>query len=148
MSVAIRFSRLTRFSRLASNLASGVFGLRRRLAFGLPAGLIAGLLLAAALIVLPAGDVARADALDDERARGTIGERYDGYLAIRDPSASANARQLVEDINAKRRKLYSEVSTREGATSDSVGRIYAREIVENVPAGTWILRENGEWVRK
>jgi len=29
-----------------------------------------------------------------------------------------------------------------------VGRIYAREIVKNVPPGTWILREDGQWVRK
>lgn len=137
-----------RFSKLASTLASGVFGLHRRLSNSLPVALIAGLILAVALIFLPAGDVARADALDDARARGTVGERYDGYLAIRDPSAPASARQLVEEINAKRRQLYGQVSAREGATIDAVGRIYAREIIGNVPAGTWILRENGQWVRK
>lgn len=137
-----------RFSNLASSLASGVFGLRRRLAGGLPFGLVIGLVLAAALILLPAGDVARADALDDERAKGSIGERFDGYAAVRDPSASAAARTLVEDINAKRRQLYNQVSTREGTTIEAVGRIYAREIVENVPPGTWILRENGQWARK
>lgn len=137
-----------RFSSLASSLVSSVFGLRRRLAGGLPFGLVTGLLLAAALILLPAGDVARADALDDGRAQGTIGERFDGYAAIRDPSASPSTRKLVEDINAKRRQLYNQVSTREGTTIDAVGRIYAREITDNVPSGTWILRENGQWVRK
>lgn len=137
-----------RFSNLASSLASGVFGLRRRLAGGLPFGLAIGLLLAAALMLLPAGDVARADALDDGRAQGSIGERFDGFAAVRDPSAPENARQLVEDINAKRRQLYNQVSTREGTTIDAVGRIYARKIVENVPPGTWILREDGQWVRK
>jgi uncharacterized protein YdbL (DUF1318 family) len=106
------------------------------------------LLLAAALVLLPAGDGARADALSDARAAGTVGERYDGYLALRNPSAPAGARQLVEDINAKRRQLYNQVSTREGTTIDSVGRIYAREIVGNVPPGTWILQENGQWVQK
>ena len=84
-----------RYSRLAFGLASGVFGLRHRLAVGLPIGLVIGLLLAAALILLPAGDAARADALDDERARGTIGERFDGYLAVRDRSAPASARGAI-----------------------------------------------------
>ena len=137
-----------RFSRMSSSLASVLFGLRRRLAVGAPIGLVVGLLLAATLILIPAGSVARADALADERARGTIGERFDGFLAIHDSSATASARQLVENINAKRRKLYNEVSTREGTTIDAVGRIYAREIVETVPPGTWMLRENGQWVRK
>lgn len=136
------------FSRLASNLASGIFGLRRRLPTRLPLGLVVGLLLTAALLLMPAGDVARADALDDARAQGAIGERFDGFAAIRDPSAPASARKLVEDINAKRRKLYSEVSTREGTTIEAVGRIYARQIVDIVPAGTWILQENGQWARK
>ncbi len=137
-----------RFSSLASSLASGIFGLRRHLAVRLPFGLVIGLMLTAALLLLPAGDVARADALDDARAQGAIGERFDGFAAIRDPSASPNTRQLVENINAKRRRLYNEVSTREGTTIASVGRIYARQIVGIVPPGTWILRENGQWVRK
>ena len=137
-----------RFSSLASNLASGIFGLRRRLPTRLPLGLVVGLLLTVALLLLPAGDVARADALDDARAQGTIGERFDGFAAVRDPSATTGARKLVEDINAKRRKLYNEVSTREGTTIEAVGRIYAREIVDIVPAGTWILRENGKWAKK
>lgn len=110
--------------------------------------MLVGLLLALAVAVLPAGDVAWADALDDERARGSVGERYDGYLVLRDSAAPASTRQLVADINAKRRQLYSEVSTRENTTVEAVGRIYAREIVEIVPSGTWILRENGQWVQK
>jgi len=114
----------------------------------LPVGFVLCLLLAAMLIVLPAGDGARADALSDARTQGTVGERFDGYLALRNPSAPASARQLVEDINTKRRQLYNRVSTREGTTLDAVGRIYAREIVGNVPPGTWILRENGQWVQK
>ncbi len=145
----------TRFSKLASNLTSGARKLSRRFVAGVPAGLpkslptglIAGLLVAA-LLLMPVGGAALADALDDARASGAIGERFDGFLAVRDPSAPASARQLVEEINAKRRAVYSEVSAREGATLDSVGRIYAKEIVENVPPGTWVLRENGQWVQK
>ncbi|NNE84005.1 MAG: YdbL family protein [Alphaproteobacteria bacterium] len=104
--------------------------------------------LTAALLLIPAGVVARADALDDARAQGAIGERFDGFAAVRDPGASPDIRKLVEDINAKRRKLYNDVSTKEGTTIDAVGRIYARQIVGIVPAGTWILNENGQWVRK
>jgi uncharacterized protein YdbL (DUF1318 family) len=141
-------SKPIRFSSLALHPISGLFELRRHLILPSPVAMAMALLLAAALVLLPAGDGARADALSDARAAGTVGERYDGYLALRNPSAPAGARQLVEDINAKRRQLYNQVSTREGTTIDSVGRIYAREIVGNVPPGTWILQENGQWVQK
>lgn len=141
-------SKPIRFSSPASQPIFGLFELRRRLILGSPVAMAMGLLLAAMLVLLPVGDGARADALSDARAAGTVGERFDGYLALRDPSAPASARQLVEDINAKRRQLYNQVSTREGTTLDAVGRIYAREIVGKVPPGTWILQENGQWVRK
>ncbi len=137
-----------RFSSLASHPISSIVQLRRRLIAGSPVALAIGLLLAVMLVLLPVGDTARADALSDARAAGTVGERFDGYLALRDPSAPASARQLVEDINTKRRQLYNQVSTREGTTIDAVGRIYAREIVGTVPRGTWILQENGQWVQK
>ncbi len=141
-------SKLIRFSNLTSNLTPRVFGLRRRPIVRVPVGSVLGLLLAAVLVLLPAGDGVRADALSDARAQGTVGERFDGYLALRAPSAPASARQLVENINSKRRQLYNQVSTREGTTLDAVGRIYAREIVNNVPPGTWIQREKGQWVQK
>lgn len=137
-----------RFSNLASHPVARLFELWRRLVPGSPVALAIGILLAAMLVLLPVGDTARADALADARAAGTVGERFDGYLALRDPSAPASARQLVEEINTKRRQLYNQVSTREGTTIDAVGRIYAREIVGTVPPGTWILQENGQWVRK
>ena len=136
------------FSSLASQPIYGHIEPLRRLILGPSVTTAMALLLAALLVLLPVGDGARADALSDARAAGTVGERFDGYLALRDPSAPASARQLVEDINAKRRQLYNQVSTREGTTLDAVGRIYAREIVNTVPRGTWILQENGQWVQK
>lgn len=142
MSAAIRFSRSPR------RLASWVFRSRRRPSARLPIGLVSAVLLAVALVTMPVGAGARADALDDARAQGLVGERFDGYLAVRDPAAPASTRQLVEAINAKRRQVYGDVAARQGANVDAVGRIYAREIVQKVPPGTWILQESGQWVRK
>jgi len=142
MSAAIRFSKSAR------RLASGVFGPYRRLSARLPIGLVSAALLAVALVTMPVGNSARADALDDARAQGLVGERFDGYLAVRDPATPASTRQMVEDINAKRRQVYGDVAARQGASVDAVGRIYAREIVQKVPPGTWILQENGQWMRK
>jgi hypothetical protein len=31
---------------------------------------------------------------------------------------------------------------------DQIGRVYAAEIFRNAPAGTWFLRDDGQWTRK
>ena len=36
----------------------------------------------------------------------------------------------------------------QGAPVEEVGKVYALEISQKAPAGTWFLGENGNWVRK
>lgn len=84
-----------------------------------------------------------ADNLENLRASGAIGERYDGYVVAREPGASAEA----EAINAKRRIIYQEKAAAQGIAVDQVGKVYAEEIFKKVPAGTWI-QVNGNWIKK
>jgi uncharacterized protein YdbL (DUF1318 family) len=91
---------------------------------------------------------AQADSLDTARAQGVVGERYDGLAVVRDKNASAAIRNMVTDINGQRQKLYDERAASEGAPVDQVGRVYARQIFQSVPSGTWFLQENGQWVQK
>src|SRR3546814_10148037 len=67
-------------------------------------------LLAAATLVLPllAGPAA-AQSLDELRASGKVGERYDGFAEARDPAVAAQ----VKEINAKRTAIRSEEHTSE-----------------------------------
>lgn len=101
---------------------------------------LTGLLLAAAL-------PASADVLDDLRVAGAVGERFDGLLVVRDAKAKG-AKAKVEEINAKRLKIYAKHAGQDGATVAHVGAIYAEEIMENAPKGTWFLQANGNWTRK
>jgi uncharacterized protein YdbL (DUF1318 family) len=91
---------------------------------------------------------AQADSLDTARVQGVVGERYDGLAVVRDKNASAAIRNMVTDINGQRQKLYDERAASEGAPVDQVGRVYARQIFQSVPSGTWFLQENGQWVQK
>lgn len=86
--------------------------------------------------------------LDSARAAGTVGERYDGYAVVRGSGAGADVRALVDDVNAKRRAIYEKRAASEGVSVDQVGRVYAQEIFQAAPAGTYFLTEGGEWVRK
>ncbi len=104
---------------------------------------LAGLLLALMLPSLPAA----ADVLDNLRATGAVGERFDGLLELRDAKAKG-AVAKVKEINAKRRKIYAKRAAQDGASPEQVGAVYAQEIMEQAPRGTWFLGNNGKWIRK
>ncbi len=97
---------------------------------------------AAALFPLAAG----AQSLNELRASGAVGEGYDGFARVR--KAGGGARSVVDAVNAKRRAIYAERAKEQGTTADQVGRVYARQILTKAPAGTWFLKESGEWGRK
>jgi uncharacterized protein YdbL (DUF1318 family) len=104
----------------------------------------AAFLFAAALAVPPAA----AQTLDSLRKSGVIGERYDGLLELRDSSASSEARRMVKDVNAKRSKIYEKRAKEQGVPVGQVGRVFAQEIFQKAPKGTWFLGEDGRWTRK
>jgi hypothetical protein len=67
---------------------------------------------------------------------------------MRKARARRGARSAVDAVNAKRRAIYAERAKEQGTAADQVGRVYARQILTKAPAGTWFLKESGEWVRK
>ena len=85
--------------------------------------------------------------LDAPRAAGIVGERYDGFAQIRG-AATPDVQKLVDQVNAERRQLYQQRAAAEHAPADAIGKIYAQQILQSAPAGTWFLNENGQWVKK
>ncbi|WP_373089774.1 YdbL family protein [Sneathiella sp.] len=82
--------------------------------------------------------------LEDLRASGAIGEAYDGFARARDSSAKS----FVDNLNAQRREIYTKRAAAQGVPVDQVGRVYASQILQKAPAGTWVLAENGTWKQK
>ncbi|MEQ8346305.1 MAG: YdbL family protein [Sneathiellaceae bacterium] len=120
---------------------------RRRFLAGLASGSIFALGLAtlgslAGSLLLPR--TARAQTPEQMLRAGTAGERFDGYMEARDPSVAA----AVAEINAKRRAVYQERATQQGAPVEAVAKVYAGEIINRAPGGSWILQQDGRWVQK
>jgi hypothetical protein len=111
---------------------------------------VAAGLLALALVVfaglLPA--TVQAQSLDAVRTAGTVGERYDGYLVLRDTGAPGNVKSLVTKTNAQRKALYEKRSKEEKVPVAAIGKIYAQQIMQKAPKGTYFLSESGKWSRK
>ena len=89
-----------------------------------------------------------ASSLDQYRAQGVIAERYDGFVEIRVENPPAEAAQIVRRINAERRQVYEKRAAQQGVDTDAVGRVYAKQILENAPAGTYFKQPSGSYIRK
>ncbi len=102
------------------------------------------ILAAAALALGWSAPPVLAQSLDQLRASGAVGERYDGYAQALQSSAAG----MVQQVNAKRKQIYAQRAAQEGASVDQIGRVYARQIVAKAPPGTKFLQENGSWITK
>jgi uncharacterized protein YdbL (DUF1318 family) len=108
---------------------------------------LGGLVFAMSLLLALIAPSAGAQSLDDLRASGAIGERYDGYVVVRDANA-AGANKVAKEVNAKRRALYEERAAAQGVKPADVGLVYAGQIMKQAPGGTWFQDANGNWRQK
>ena len=101
-----------------------------------------------ALLVLLAALWAAAPALAQDlnqlRASGQLGERFDGYAEAIDPGLL----DFVKQVNGKRNAIYKQRAAEQNVPVGQVGRVYAQEILSKAPSGTRFLQENGTWATK
>lgn len=81
------------------------------------------------------------------RRAGLIGERYDGYVGIVNPGASADVRRQVAALNIRRRSLYSSLAARKGVSPQEVGITAACSLFRRVSVGEFYLPGQGGWRR-
>jgi hypothetical protein len=95
------------------------------------------------------GAPARADAFDDARAAGVVGERPDGYAGVVDPDAPADIRSLVDDINRQRRAAYQQISVAKGVPAEQIGALTAEKIFREIlQPGMYYMDASGAWLQK
>ena len=105
--------------------------------------LVLGLAALATPLVANAGDAQIEAAMD----RGTVGERIDGYLGVVDPSAVDPAvNRKVQEINNKRRALYTQLAEETKTTVAQVARVTGeKQVVKAQAAGRYYLDDSGKW---
>lgn len=106
-------------------------------------------LLAATVLALTATAAAQQpDAvLGAARAAGIVGEQADGYLGVvPGASASADVRARVDQINIRRRAVYTERATERDATVNEMAAAVACEIFDQrIAVGERYRDEAGQW---
>ncbi|MEX6724439.1 YdbL family protein [Parapedomonas caeni] len=93
--------------------------------------------------------VALADTVVEQaRAAGQVGEQADGYLGIKG-GASADVKARVDQINIKRRAVYTDLAAKKGASVNDVAGATACELFKTrVAPGEFYRTETGAWVQR
>ncbi|MBA4501278.1 YdbL family protein [Marinobacterium sp. 3-1745] len=104
--------------------------------------------IAAAMMALMLSLPAYAISLDDAKAQGLVGERSTGYLGTVTAAPGADVKQLVEQINSKRRALYQQKASKAGVELEVMELRTGERLQQMTPAGEYIQNANGRWVRK
>jgi uncharacterized protein len=81
------------------------------------------------------------------RSGGEIGEKTDGYLGFVTPPA-ASLRALVDDLNIKRRAVYSERARATGATVEEYAFTSGCRLILQTSAGEKYQGPNGGWLTR
>lgn len=81
------------------------------------------------------------------RRAGLIGERFDGYVGIVNPTAPAELRRQVAALNIRRRSLYANLAARKGVSPEEVGITAACSLLRRIGVGEYYLLGQGGWRR-
>lgn len=116
--------------------------------FNVARAVLIGLLLAVS-VSLAAPSASAADPLIDAAiSQGVVGERADGYLGLVAGNADPAIQRKVNEVNAKRRALYEQLSRKTGTTVAEVGAVTGEKQIASTPRGTYYMNASGQWVKK
>ena len=105
------------------------------------------LIVAAFAIAAAAAADAQTPTVDQARASGVVGERFDGYLGFAAPP-SATVKSQVSTINIRRRALYSRLAASKGASAQDVGLTAGCQLLDRLEIGQAYMLADGVWRRR
>lgn len=106
---------------------------------------LAAAAVAAGAVALSAPALAQRDpAYASARSSGAIGEKMDGYLGIVG-TESADLRRIVNDINIKRRAVYSERAQAANATLEEYALTAGCQLILKTVPGEKYQAPDGSW---
>lgn len=111
--------------------------------------LITGKLLSIfSLILIMLTTPAWALSLDEAKSNGLVGETPSGYLASVTSAPDSDTRQLIKDINTKRKAAYVQSASKAGVTLDIIEIRIGQRLYQAAPKGTFLQNQNGQWIQK
>ena len=111
------------------------------------APILLGAFLLAAALAMPARAQASDPVVAQARAAGQVGEQADGYLGyVPGASASADVRSHVDQINIRRRALYTSRAEQRSVSVNEMAAAVACEIFQGrIAMGERYRDQGGQW---
>jgi uncharacterized protein YdbL (DUF1318 family) len=96
----------------------------------------------------PAAAVAN-PVIDAAMQAGVIGEQADGYLGVvSGKSPDADTKRAMDEINIKRKAVYTDLAAKAGATVVQVAVVTAEKQIAKLPSGQFYMDGTGAWKQK
>ncbi len=89
-----------------------------------------------------------ASSLHQAKAQGWIGEQTNGYIGFVKPGASDEIKELVSDVNSKRRAIYAKNATKHKISLGQVEEVAGERNVKKTASGQYVQDDSGNWVTK
>lgn len=103
-------------------------------------------LIGLACAVVVASPAAALD-LEQARAQGLVGERFDGLIApVQGGGGEVDA--LVARINAERMAEFRRIAEQRGVPVTEVQKLVGQQQIGKVPPGTYVMTPAGSWQQK
>lgn len=83
--------------------------------------------------------------LDQAKRQGLVGEQPSGYLGIVAPPGSRAVRDLVENVNLRRKDEYERIAARNGIAIAQVEQLAGKRAIERSERGHYVRLPNGSW---
>lgn len=103
------------------------------------------LFITASLLIM--SQLALALTLDEAQTKGLLGENASGYLEMT-PRGNAEAKTLMNDINAQRKAKYQSIADKQKTDLKSIEKIAGEKITSKLNSGEFFKDADGQWHKK
>ena len=83
--------------------------------------------------------------VDSAKAQGLVGETIDGYLALVEGTASAEVQAAVNEINIRRKSVYTQLAREKGTSPENVAGVSGEKLVAKARTGEKVRLSGGRW---
>jgi uncharacterized protein len=86
--------------------------------------------------------------LQDAKDQGLVGEANTGYLAAVQTPASGAVKELIADVNAKRKAEFERTAEKTGTSLEQVANRFYELAVQRTAPGNYYQDRSGAWQKK
>ncbi len=83
--------------------------------------------------------------VEQAKAKGLVGEQIDGYLGFVKNDIPAQVRTAVNEINIKRKSVYTKIAREKGVSVSDVAGLSGEKLVAKAKPGTSVKLADGQW---